>query len=158
VITSESSIAFVLDHEGGYGNDPQDSGGETNFGLSKRSYPHLDIKSLTRPGAAAIYWRDFWTPMRCGELPPIFGAALFDAAVNEGPHAAVVLLQAALGVPVDGVLGPRTLAAVRVAGRSLLMEFLARRILQYAASPKFGHDGKGWIRRVLDLEAFCLIG
>ena len=50
----------VLRHEGGYVNDPLDLGGETKYGISKRSYPHLDIKNLTLDQAKQIYFRDFW--------------------------------------------------------------------------------------------------
>ena len=52
-------IPIVLRHEGGYVNDPLDKGGETNYGISKRSYPHLDIHSLTLADAKTIYKRDF---------------------------------------------------------------------------------------------------
>ena len=43
-------IKVVLHHEGGYVNDPQDPGGETNFGIAKRSHPDVDIKNLTEDG------------------------------------------------------------------------------------------------------------
>ena len=41
-------IEVVLHHEGGYVNDPKDPGGETNFGIAKRSHPDVDIKNLTK--------------------------------------------------------------------------------------------------------------
>jgi len=44
-------IEVVLEHEGGYVNDPDDPGGETNFGIAKRSHPDVDIKNLTKEGA-----------------------------------------------------------------------------------------------------------
>uniref|UniRef100_UPI0039E582BF glycosyl hydrolase 108 family protein n=1 Tax=Klebsiella pneumoniae TaxID=573 RepID=UPI0039E582BF len=53
-------IGRVLGHEGGYVNDPRDPGGETQFGISKRAYPNVDIKGLTRETAISIYKRDFW--------------------------------------------------------------------------------------------------
>ena len=54
------AIPIVLENEGGYVNDPADPGGETKYGISKRSYPALDIKNLTVEQATAIYLRDFW--------------------------------------------------------------------------------------------------
>ena len=54
------AIAFTLQREGGHVNDPDDPGGETNFGLSKRAYPYLDIAGLTLDQATHIYRRDYW--------------------------------------------------------------------------------------------------
>ena len=56
----EDCIDKVLEHEGGYVNDPNDLGGETNFGVSKKAYPDLDIKNLTRDEAKEIYRKDYW--------------------------------------------------------------------------------------------------
>ena len=53
-------IEDTLSHEGGYVFDPDDLGGETNWGISKRQYPDLDIKSLTREDAIDIYYKDYW--------------------------------------------------------------------------------------------------
>ena len=50
----------TLDHEGGYVNDPTDPGGETNYGISKRAYPKIDIKALTKHEAVKIYYKDYW--------------------------------------------------------------------------------------------------
>ncbi len=47
----------VFPHEGGYTNDPRDPGGETNWGISKRAYPNLDIKNLAMEEAKRIYKR-----------------------------------------------------------------------------------------------------
>ena len=47
-------IEVVLHHEGGYVNDPVDPGGETNFGIAKRSHPDVDIANLTKEGAKEI--------------------------------------------------------------------------------------------------------
>ena len=51
----EDAFDRLISHEGGYVNDPLDPGGETKFGISKRSYPTLDIAALTREDARAIY-------------------------------------------------------------------------------------------------------
>ncbi|WP_425526518.1 glycosyl hydrolase 108 family protein [Xanthomonas oryzae] len=50
----------MLSHEGGYVNDPRDPGGETQWGISKRAYPELNIRALTRDQAIEIYRRDYW--------------------------------------------------------------------------------------------------
>ena len=48
-------IERVLVHEGGYVNDPRDPGGETKYGIAKRSYPGVDIRNLTRAQAVGIW-------------------------------------------------------------------------------------------------------
>lgn len=73
----------VLAHEGGYVNDPRDAGGETQWGISKRSYPKLNIQALTRPDAVAIYRRDFWQRVGGDQLPKAFAFQALDAAVSD---------------------------------------------------------------------------
>ncbi|MBI5885317.1 MAG: hypothetical protein HZB85_01890 [Deltaproteobacteria bacterium] len=80
----ERSIAFILRHEGGYVNDPRDPGGETNFGISKRAYPYLDIKGLTVEDAKIIYKKDYWDKAGCGALEWPLCLVHFDACVNLG--------------------------------------------------------------------------
>ena len=80
----ERSLKFVLDHEGGYVNDLDDPGGETNYGISKRAYPSLDIKNLTVEQAAGIYWRDYWDACSCDKLVYPIDCYVFDTAVNCG--------------------------------------------------------------------------
>jgi len=80
----ERALAFVLAKEGGYVNDPSDPGGETNYGISKRAYPDLDIKALTLEDAKAIYWTDYWSAAGCGMYLDGFGGFIFDTAVNQG--------------------------------------------------------------------------
>jgi len=63
-------IDKVLINEGGYVNDPHDSGGETNFGISKRAYPNVNIKELTTAGAKSIYKKDYWDKVK-GSLKAI---------------------------------------------------------------------------------------
>lgn len=113
------AVEKVLEHEGGYANDPADPGGETNFGISRRSYPSLEIKSLTRERATEIYFRDWWERYGYGAIEhgPL-AEKIFDLSVNVGPARAHGLLQEAVNqtrqarLKVDGILGPATLAAV----------------------------------------------
>jgi lysozyme family protein len=103
------AIVPLLENEGGYVNDPADPGGETNFGISKRSYPEVDIKNLTADQAKEIYLRDFWR--YDGITDQELANKLLDIGVNQGTIIAVEMLQKVIGVPADGKLGPRTLAA-----------------------------------------------
>lgn len=139
----------VLSHEGGYVNDPNDPGGETKWGISKRSYPHLNIKDLTRQDAIAIYQRDFWQRVQGDKLPVPFVFQALDAAVNHGIGNAVRWMQRAAGVADDGVIGPVTLAAVaRQEPADLVLLFNAERLEFYAKLKNFDNFGRGWTIRV----------
>ena len=89
------AIKFTLQHEGGYVNDPKDPGGETNFGISKRAYPSLDIKNLTEHQAKNIYFKDYWLAAGCDKLESKLAICVFDAAVNLGLKKAKLFLETA---------------------------------------------------------------
>lgn len=77
-------LPFIFEWEGGYTNDPQDPGGETNWGIDKRSHPNEDIKNLTKERAAQIYFDSYWTPGKCEGMPHGLGECHMDACVNCG--------------------------------------------------------------------------
>lgn len=106
----DPAIELVLEHEGGYVNHPSDPGGETNFGITKRSYPDLDIRSLTREEAKAIYRRDFWR--FDGVRDQRVANKCLDTLVNFGVGGGSRLIQKAAGVKQDGVIGPVTLGVI----------------------------------------------
>lgn len=151
---NDFDIAFdrLLGNEGGYVNDPADPGGETNWGISKRSYPDVDIANLTREQAKAIYLRDFWNPL--SDAPFAVKFQVFDFAVNSGIQTAIRKLQAAIGVADDGHWGPVSaakLAAMDV--NDVLMRFVAQRLRFWASLSTWGAFGKGWaLRAATDLE------
>lgn len=80
----DSCVEFILKAEGGYVNDKYDAGGETKYGISKRSYPDVNIKNLTLDDAKAIYKRDYWDACGCGDLKEPLDVIVFDTAVNMG--------------------------------------------------------------------------
>lgn len=151
----ERAVELILKHEGGYVNDPDDPGGETNFGISKRAYPNENIKELTRDRAKLLYRRDYWDRVRGDELPWPIAVIAFDMAVNAGVGTSIKLLQEALGVSVDGVIGPQTLQKAQAAGRSVAVKYSRLRILRYSGMPGWGKFGKAWTQRTLEtmLEA-----
>lgn len=143
----DAAFDRLLGHEGGYVNDPRDPGGETNWGISKRSYPGVDIKALTRDGAKAIYRRDFWNPL--GEAHPAIKYQVFDFAVNGGLSTGLRKLQAAIGVADDGHWGPLSAAALmRMDVNDVLLRFNAQRIRYYTSLSLWPTYGKGWSNRV----------
>ena len=125
----EKAFDFVIGHEGGYVNDPQDPGGETKFGISKRAYPNEDIRSLTVERAREIYLRDYWLAAGCDRVADdAMATLLFDCAVNQGVG-----------------------RAKQIAGRAKTpVEFQAERALHYASLPTFERYGRGWMRRLFD--------
>lgn len=150
------AVDFVFKHEGGYVSDPKDPGGTTNFGISARAYPRLDIKALTRTEAMTVYFRDYWQAASCEHLPPAVALIHFDTAVNQGVGAAIRLLQASAGVPMDGNIGPKTIAAVNAKGaRSMVEEYAARRMHRYGGTVNFDRYGLGWSRRLMACLSLC---
>lgn len=149
MLTFESAINRVLGHEGGYVNNPADPGGETNWGIAKRSYPHVDIRGLTREGAIAIYKRDFWDRVHADELPAGLRFQALDAAVNSGIESSVRWLQRAAGVADDGHWGPITRAAVKARGENdMIMRFNAIRLDFMTRLGVWPNFGRGWARRI----------
>lgn len=145
----EETIERVLEHEGGYINNPKDPGGETKWGISKRSYPNVDIKNLTRDGAIAIYKRDFWNKVNAGDLYDGVAYQSLDFAVNSGPETAVRYLQRALNVADDGHWGPVTAAAAKVISESdQIMRLNAERLDFMTRCSNWPNASKGWSRRI----------
>jgi lysozyme family protein len=110
-------IEVLLEHEGGYVNDPNDLGGETNFGITKRFYPDVDIKNLTKEQAKDIYYKDYWVRNKVPQLPNNLKHIYFDMCINQGKGTAVKVLQRAVNsrggdIKVDGGLGPKTIEAI----------------------------------------------
>jgi lysozyme family protein len=159
------AVNFVLDPSvegaGKLSLDPEDNGnwtggkqgvGElrgTKWGISAAAYPQIDIPALSREGAIGVYWKDFWMPLQGDKLPPRLAICVFDCAVNQGVETAVKLLQAALQIHTDGVMGPVTVAAVRTLEQdTAIVVFLARRALRYAQSKQLVTYGAGWMGRL----------
>ena len=141
----------LIGNEGGYVNNPKDPGGETKWGISRRSYPELDIKNLTQDDAKAIYRRDFWDTCRCDELFPVLAFSLFDCSVNSGCGQAVKLLQQALGVDADGVFGRVTARRVNDQNESVLTaKYLGRRLQFMTNLRPWDTFSKGWARRIAE--------
>lgn len=152
----ERAVEVVLKHEGGYVWHPKDPGGETNWGISKRAFPHLDIKNLTKAQAVHIYFENYWAPFGIDQLPAPLQLMVFDTAVNMGPQRAVGFLQAVVGVKVDGDMGPVTLAKVNEFDpMDILRKYAVRRLDAYLDLPTFRTFGRGWMRRLLDVFIEC---
>lgn len=149
----------VIGIEGGYVNSPNDPGGETKFGISKRSYPNLDIKNLTLAQAYEIYWTDFWCVAGCDRITEVgLDRFVFDFAVNSGVGTVVRKLQAAVGTLADGKFGPNTLRALlnSDANHVVRVLFVERAIIFASAQPNvFQENCHGWYARLHDVTKRC---
>ena len=127
----DRAVAIILHLEQGYVNDPDDPGGETKYGISKRTYPNEDIKNLTPERATAIYRADFWLP-ECEVLPWPLALYVFDVSVNSGATRARSFLPATA----DEYLWKRAAFYTRLVRKR-------RTSLKYLA---------GWINRLVEIR------
>lgn len=162
----ETCLSFTLRWEGGYSNHPADKGGETNKGITKATYDAYrkakeleprSVKLLAYVELKDIYEKLYWKEAYCPVLPPPLDLAVFDFGVNSGPKRAVEFLQGILGVKVDGVIGPITLAALKASNpRVLADELILRREAFYNKIVELHPDQSvflnGWLARLADLR------
>lgn len=153
----EDIIEVVLEHEGGYVNDPKDPGGETNFGIARRSHPDVDIANLTKDGAKEIYKEVYWDKNKVESLSEDLRHIYFDMCVNQGRGRAVKILQQTAnakgaGLKVDGGMGPMT---IRAMDGVELDRVRAYRVKYYAdlvtRKPDLERFYFGWFRRALEV-------
>ena len=159
LVKFDEIIEIVLHHEGGYVNDPKDPGGETNFGIAKRSHPDVDIKNLTKDGAKEIYKEHYWDGNKVESLPEELRHIYFDMCVNQGKGRAVKILQKAANakgknLKVDGGLGPKTLGAIKEYNPSLPRVRCYRLKHYYDLVNRKPEQEKflfGWYRRTMEV-------
>jgi lysozyme family protein len=159
------AVDRVLLNEGGYSSNPADPGGATNFGISARQHPGLDIVTLTRDAAIKIYWREWWLKFGFARLPAAAAAKTFDLAVNIGPAHAIECLQRALRacghrVSEDGTLGAETTLASARADAAALISALRSEAASYyrvtaalTRGPRQNADREfltGWLNRAYE--------
>lgn len=183
--TPEEIAAEIVAREGGYVNDPDDPGGATKFGVTIHTMRRLgldltgdgrvdarDVQVLTRDKAVAIYLDHYFTRPRIADLPVSLQASVFDMYVNAGAQSVKILQrlfnEMRIETAVDGVIGPRTIAAAARACAAAPDHIadaygIARRNYYYAladgraASRKYARrrdGGKGgWIARAEEFIA-----
>tara|TARA_Y100000593_G_scaffold64010_1_gene118239 strand:+ start:287 stop:760 length:474 start_codon:yes stop_codon:yes gene_type:complete len=155
--TFEEIIEKVLEHEGGYVNDPKDLGGETKYGITKRFYPELNIKELTIEKAKEIYKKDYWDRNRVESLPQNLWHIYFDMCVNMGKRTAVKVLQRAANnkgknIDVDGGLGPATIGALKGVELDRVRAFRVKYYVDLiTARPEQEKFFLGWFRRATEV-------
>ena len=145
----DEAFDILIGHEGGHVDHPNDPGGETKYGISKRAYPDVNIAALTLDDAKAIYREDYWDRVRADELPSELRFPLFDAAVNSGVAQSIKWLQRAVGVRDDGVIGPVTMVVVKsTTPHKNAANFLGQRLKHMTDLKNWDQFGRGWARRI----------
>lgn len=124
-----AAFAIVVGIEAGYVNDPRDPGGETKYGISKRSYPNENIANLSLERAQEILKQDFWDKINCDGMSWELALISFDCAVNQGVGMARTIQRTAQDAT----------------------QFQAERAVHYAALPTFVTFGRGWMRRLFTI-------
>lgn len=149
-------IDQLLKEEGGYVNHPQDPGGETKYGISKRSYPNLDIKNLTIDQAKSIYKSDYWDKIKGDFIPASIAFIIFDSAVNQGIKRASKFLQTALNVAADGVIGSKTIEAANKSNQKEIVLKIAELRKNHYISLNQPVFINGWLARLERIKAIAL--
>jgi lysozyme family protein len=139
----KKSLKFTLKWEGGYSNYPDDPGGETNFGISKRHNPEVDVKNLTKEKAASIYFLKYWLKSGADKVAWPACLVMFETAVNPGPARLAKFL-----------IGTEGLSAIE-----LSKVLLQKRIAYYQSLQKrypllYKKNIKGWLNRVNSLKKY----
>jgi lysozyme family protein len=162
----QHALTELLKHEGGYVNHISDPGGRTNLGVTQRVWEEwvkhpvteADMRALTPDAVAPLYQANYWNRVKGDNLPAGVDYCVFDAAVNSGVSRAVKWLQTAAGTVADGAIGPATLSAVEAQQPdALVAAYCAARLKFLQGLPTWATFGKGWGRRVAEVEAAALL-
>ena len=157
----DAALKAIIHHEGGFVNHPSDPGGMTNLGVTKKVWEEWvghevdekTMRALTPEVVGPMYKAKYWDKVKGDDLPEGVDYCVFDAAVNSGPGRAAKWLQSCVGVEPDGGIGPKTLAAVAAFDPAELVEDYAKRRLSFLVDlPHWGTFGKGWSRRVAEVQ------
>lgn len=154
-------LKITLSHEGGWSDHPRDPGGATMKGVTlavfRRWYPgatKADLRAISDADVEKIYRVGYWNPVRGDDLPAGVDLAVFDFAVNSGVSRAARYLQAVVGAKQDGVVGPVTVKASASASPVATVKAICARRLSFVRGLRtFSTFGRGWSRRIADVEA-----
>lgn len=149
----DDAFDALIGNEGGYSNHPQDSGGETMWGVTARvaraSGYTGPMRDLPRETAKAIAKKLYWDPLHLDEFDSRVAFQIFDANYNGG-HA-VLWMQGASGAVVDGLIGPKTIAAVQATDPlKFILRWNAIRLRYFTALKGWPIFGRGWANRISD--------
>lgn len=159
-------LAETLNWEGGYSDDPYDPGGKTMHGIIQSEYdryrrskglPTRWVKLIEKQEELEIYKAGYWDKVNADDLPVGVDLVMFDYAVNSGPGRAIMTAQAALGLPVDGVLGPKTMQALQSGNPTeTIHKIMDARLAFLQRLNTWWRFGVGWSRRCAGIRHAAL--
>ena len=161
----EKAFQMVLKHEGGYVNNPKDPGGMTNLGVTKRVWEEFvgrevderEMRALTPDVVKPLYKKNYWDKIKGDDLPDGVDYAAYDLAVNSGVGRAAKYLQQIAGVPADGIIGPKSMEAIKSCNPEETVDALCDMRLDFLQRlPTWNTFGDGWERRVKEVKAVGL--
>jgi len=154
MLNFDDAFSRLMVNEGGYSNrsSTDDPGGETMYGVTlkvAREWGYLGpMKDLPLQTAKDIARKNYWTPYYCDQLPPAIAFHVFDTAYHGGSP--IRWLQDALNVSIDGIAGPKTIAACRAANSAeLVIQFTRRRGAYLRGLKNWSANAGGWTDRLL---------
>lgn len=152
----DTAFQRLLGHEGDFVDHPADPGGATRWGITERVARTAgyrgDMRQFPVEIAKQIAKHEYWDAVRADDLPAGVRYQMFDAAYNSGVRQAVIWLQRACGADADGVIGPKTLLAVKTQNVDVLRQRMLSQRLRFLTNLKnWDSFGKGWARRIADL-------
>lgn len=161
----DKCLAHVLVSEGGFVNHPADPGRATNMGVTqavweewvKRPVTEQEMRDLKPDDVRELYRVKYWNRVKGDELPTGVDLCVFDFAVNSGVHRGASFLQRMVGAKEDGIIGPRTLAAVNAEEQDVLIRrYCDARLKFLQGLTTFATFGRGWTARVQKVEKDAL--
>lgn len=158
-------LKVILKHEGGFVNHPADPGGMTNLGVTKKVYEEwighkvseAIMRKLTPELVSPLYKKNYWDALKCDGIPAGLDLCVFDFGVNAGTGRSARYLQRLIGAKEDGVIGPATLRSltfktVELGTSEMIDRFQEARRCYYRKLATFQTFGRGWLRRVDEVE------
>ncbi len=152
----DKCLEMLLSHEGGFVNHPEDPGGITNLGVTKKVYDEWtgsesteqEMRDLTPEDVAPIYKKNYWDRVKGDSLPSGLDWACFDWAVNSGSGRPAKAVQRAVGATQDGAIGPQTLGLIMEKDPEEIINYVyGVRQDFYKSLKTFETFGRGWTRR-----------
>lgn len=158
-------IPFIRKWEGGYANDPDDKGGCTMMGVTIATYRKYygkdktcaDLKKITDDEWLEIFKKGYWDCWKADEIKNQSIAQLcVDMGWGSGPKTAIKKVQAALGCKADGIVGPKTLAALNAyPSVGVFRKLWSMRYSWLHQIAQSGNNKKylrGWLNRLNDIK------
>lgn len=161
LMLASEGLGVRKDNPWGFVNDPNDPGGMTQLGVTKRAWEEWvghnvtekDMRALRPETVKPFYRAKYWDKVKGDQLPAGIDYATFDMAVNSGVSRAIKYLQQIAGVPADGILGSKSLDAIQSCDPQQTVNALCDMRIEFLKRlPTWGRFGAGWSNRVAKVE------